>query len=232
MSSSEPPVVLLVEDDQELASLVQEYLQARGFRVHIETRGDTVEAWIRANRPDALVLDIGLPGIDGLSLCKILRPTYSGPIIMLTALDEEADEVLGLEVGADDYLCKPVRPRILLARLRSLLRRTDATHVPSEVIRVGELEIDQRNRWATYRKNTVELTAAEFDLLFLLASNAGTILSRPTLSASLRGVEHDSFDRSLDLRISRLRKKLEDNSRSPKLIKSVRGVGYVLVNTP
>ncbi|MBL4634580.1 MAG: response regulator [Kofleriaceae bacterium] len=220
--------VLLVEDDLELASLVQRYLRLRGFEVFVEHRGDTAVARFCQVRPDLVVLDIGLPGLDGLQLCKELRQVFLGPIVMLTALDEEADEVLGLEVGADDYLCKPVRPRILLARIRSLLRRHTADGEAAKTIEIGALTIDSGSREVHMRGTLIELGTADFDLLLVLARNAGTVLTRDKLAGDVRGIKHDSFDRSIDLRVSRLRKKLGDDPRKPALIKSVRGVGYLL----
>ncbi len=229
MSDSKSPArILLVEDDLQLADLVREYLKKRGFEVIIENRGDTAQARCADVRPDLLILDIGLPGMDGLSLCRNLRPSFQGPIIMLTALDEEADEVLGLEVGADDYLCKPVRPRILLARIQSLLRRHDQGKAYEDSLRFGALTISPRAREVRIDNVIIEMTTAEFDLLVMLARNAGTVLSREELATALRGIEHDAFDRSIDLRISRLRKKLGDSPRNSRFIKSIRGVGYLM----
>ncbi len=220
--------VLLVEDDLELASLVQHYLTLRGFEVFVEHRGDTAVARFGQVCPDLVILDIGLPGLDGLQLCKQLRQVFLGPIVMLTALDEEADEVLGLEVGADDYLCKPVRPRILLARIRSLLRRHTGDSTTATCLEIGALKIDSGTREVHMHEAAIELSTADFDLLLVLAKNAGTVLTRDKLAGDVRGIKHDSFDRSIDLRVSRLRKKLGDDPRKPTLIKSIRGVGYLL----
>jgi len=220
--------ILLVEDDLKLAALVKEYLEQQDFAVEIEPRGDRAVDAILTLRPDLVILDIMLPGADGLTVCREARPRYPGPILMLTARGEDLDEVVGLEVGADDYLKKPVRPRVLLAHIRSLLRRTALPPDGPETrsVEVGGLVVDAAQRTVTMNDRSVELTTAEFDLLWLLARNAGQPVSRDRIYRELRGIEHDGIDRSIDLRISRLRGKLGDEG--ARLIKSVRGVGYQL----
>jgi two-component system response regulator RstA len=168
--------------------------------------------------------------MDGLTICEKVRPDFSGPILMLTARGEEIDEVIGLERGADDYLAKPVSPRRLLARINALLRRAQDPE-PSRV-QLGALTIDYRNRVAHFDQAVLELTSAEFDLLWYLARQAGQVIERERIYRDLRGIEYDGLDRSIDLRIARLRKKLGDDGKNPKLIKSVRGVGYLMAADP
>jgi two-component system, OmpR family, response regulator RstA len=223
--------LLLVEDDAELASMVADYLATEGFDVTIEGRGDLAIARIASEKPDVLVLDVNLPGIDGFSICRRVRTSFRGPILILTARGEEVDEVVGLEVGADDYLSKPVRPRILLARLRAHLRKApsaDNAVEPGEVISLGDLRIDPSRRVVELQAREVETTTAEFDMLWLLAQHAGKVLSRKEMFEILLGFPYDGLDRSIDLRVSRLRRKLGDDPEKPRLIKSVRGVGYLL----
>lgn len=224
--------ILIVEDDQRLAELTQDYLESNGLKVGVESDGARAVARVLEERPDLVVLDLMLPGEDGLSICKRLRPDYDGPILMLTARTDDMDQVQGLEMGADDYVCKPVRPRLLLARIRALLRRSDGGEVaPSGGKRLtfGKLVIDNAMREAWLDEATIELTSAEFDLLWLLASNAGRILSREEIFNALRGIEYDGQDRSIDVRISRIRPKIGDDPMHPRLIKTVRSKGYLFV---
>jgi len=228
-----PPSVLLVEDDRELAEIVRDYLIENGFSVSIELQGDLAVGRILQERPDLVVLDVNLPGMDGFTVCKSVRDQYQGAIVMLTARIEEIDEVLGLEFGADDYLTKPVRPRVLLARLRTHLRKSPAVNAELEdCISVGGLSVYPSRRHVELRAVPVELTSAEFDLLHFLAQRAGKIVSRAELYESLAGETYDPQDRSIDLRISRLRRKLGDNQSNPTRIKSVRGTGYLLSIEP
>ncbi|AMR66393.1 response regulator [Aquipseudomonas alcaligenes] len=224
--------ILIVEDDQRLAELTQEYLQSNGLQVAIESDGARAAARILKEQPDLVVLDLMLPGEDGLSICRKVRGQFTGPILMLTARTDDMDEVLGLEMGADDYVCKPVRPRVLLARIRALLRRSEGGEAPVENQRrleFGPLVIDSAMREAWLRGASVELTSAEFDLLWLLAANAGRILSREEIFTALRGIEYDGQDRSIDVRISRIRPKIGDDPMHPRLIKTVRSKGYLFV---
>ena len=224
--------ILIVEDDQRLAELTQEYLQSNGLQVVIESDGARAAARILKEQPDLVVLDLMLPGEDGLSICRKVRGQFAGPILMLTARTDDMDEVLGLEMGADDYVCKPVRPRVLLARIRALLRRSEGGEAPVENQRrleFGPLVIDSAMREAWLRGASVELTSAEFDLLWLLAANAGRILSREEIFTALRGIEYDGQDRSIDVRISRIRPKIGDDPMHPRMIKTVRSKGYLFV---
>ena len=224
--------VLLVEDDAPLGEMVADFLRPHGFDVSIEGRGDLAVDRILRERPDAVVLDVNLPGRDGFAVCKAVRDDYPGAIIMLTARGEEIDEVVGLEAGADDYMAKPVRPRVLLARLRMHLRRVTPTDEAGKPIVVGAMIVDPSRRTVEIDGVAVELTTAEFDLLKLLAENAGRPLSRNDIYQTIHGLRYDGLDRSIDLRVSRLRKKLGDDPLHPERIKSVRGVGYMLAVEP
>lgn len=222
--------ILLVEDDQRLAELTAEYLTKNDMTVSIEPRGDTAEARILAEQPDLVMLDVMLPGKDGFEVCRAVRTNYRGIILMLTARDEDFDQILGLEMGADDYIAKPVQPRVLLARIKALLRRrptTDDTTLENESMAFGQFKISQSTRTASLGAETIDLTTAEFDLLWLLASHAGNVLSRDDLLQELRGIGFDGLDRSIDARISRLRKKLNDDPENPTRIKTVRSKGYL-----
>ena len=239
MPGSEPEKllqVLLVEDDVRLAALIQEYLQNQSINVSIEHRGDLACDRILNESPDLVVLDLMLPGLDGLSVCRTVRPKYDGPILMLTARDEDIDQVVGLEIGADDYVTKPVQPRVLLARIRALLRRFPKREPSPGTVTAVKTEhhydtfkISATAREAWLDGAVVDLTTNEFELLWLLASRPGEILSRDIILENLRGIDYDGADRSVDLRISRLRKKLGDNTSHPTRIKTIRGKGYLLV---
>lgn len=225
--------ILIVEDDVRLAELTREYLEGNGLNVAIESDGGRAAARILAEQPALVVLDLMLPGEDGLSICRKVRSGYDGPILMLTARSDEMDQVRGLELGADDYVCKPVRPRLLLARIRALLRRCEsaaedpATDPPR--LEFGPLVVDRARREAWLAEQAIELTGAEFDLLWLLAANAGRILSREEIFIALRGIGYDGQDRSIDVRISRIRPKIGDDPLHPRLIKTVRSKGYLFV---
>jgi two-component system, OmpR family, response regulator len=223
--------ILLVEDDERLAELTAEYLRKNDFDVSIEGRGDLAEGRILREAPDLVVLDIMLPGKDGLEVCRAVRPDYRGVILILTARDEDFDQILGLELGADDYIAKPVPPRLLLARVKALLRRLPANEKGSESNRrelaFGQFHISQSSRTAAIGNETLDLTTAEFDLLWFLAQHAGEILSRDDLLQELRGIGFDGMDRSIDARISRLRKKIGDDPDNPTRIKTVRSKGYL-----
>ena len=231
--------ILIVEDDERLASLTRDYLQNNGLTVSIESHGGAAVERIRKEQPDLVVLDLMLPGEDGLSICRRVRPQYSGPILMLTARTDDMDQILGLEMGADDYIGKPVQPRVLLARIRALMRRVieknqplvGADPVSEGPVRVqfNELIIDRSMREAWLSGNTVDLTSAEFDLLWLLASNAGRVLSREEIFTALRGIEYDGQDRSIDVRVSRIRPKIGDDPIHLLRVKTVRSKGYLFV---
>ncbi|MDP9557556.1 UNVERIFIED_ORG: two-component system response regulator RstA [Pseudomonas parafulva] len=223
------PRILIVEDDQRLAELTAEYLSAQGYAVSVEGDGARAARRIIDTRPDLVMLDVMLPGEDGMSICRRVRSQYPGPILMLTARTDELDQVQGLDIGADDYVCKPVRPRLLLARIQALLRRSEAPAGKRQDLTFGALRIDSRVREAWLGDRQIELTGAEFDLLWLLASNAGKVLTREQISTALRGVGYDGQDRSIDIRISRIRPRIGDDPIQPRLIKTLRSKGYLFV---
>jgi two-component system response regulator RstA len=185
-----------------------------------------VERSVR-EQPDLVVLDVMLPGVDGLTICRTVRDRYGGPILMLTARGDDIDQVLGFELGADDYVAKPAAPRVLLARISALLRRATAQAPASQRLSFGDLVVDARTREVHRAGVELPLTTAEFDLLWLLASRAGEVLSRQTILDALRGINYDGLDRSIDVRISKLRQHIGDNPRTPTRIKTVRGTGYL-----
>lgn len=230
-----PEKILIVEDDIELAQWTSDYLQGKGYQTQITTSGLEAVTLITKQAPDLVLLDGKLPDLDGLDVCRQVRLNYKGPIIMLTARDEEIDEVLGLEVGADDYITKPVRARALLARIRGLLRRQQSlaneVNQPtnSNQISLAGLSIDKDKRLVELNNCQINITSNEFNMLWILASNAGEVVSREQLVQALRGFDYDGFDRSIDLKVSRLRKKLGDNPNEPYLIKTIWGKGYLLV---
>lgn len=226
--------ILLVEDDRRLIELIQAYLVKQGFRVSTAERGDTAVEVILTSQPDLVILDLMLPGLDGFSVCRQIRPRYRGPILILTAREDDMDQVAGLEMGADDYVKKPIEPRVLLARIRALLRRLPAGQtgngdIPSKKL-FGQLSICQQSRKVLLDDVEIELTSNEFDLLWILAVAAGTILDREYLFKTLRGIDYDGLDRTIDVNISRLRKKLGDSSSHPYRIKTVWGKGYLFVS--
>lgn len=222
-----------MEDDPRLASLVHDYLEQHGFEVGVEERGDTAAARILAEQPDLLVLDLMLPGRDGLEICQEIRGAYHGPVLILTAREDEVDEVAGLELGADDYVKKPVEPRVLLARVRALLRRSRGTAPESPDpggdgrLVFGSLRIETGSRSVFLDGEEIELTTTEFDLLHLLAARAGEVVERDWLYRELRGIDYDGVDRSVDIAVSRLRKKLEPDPSHPRGIRTVWSRGYL-----
>jgi DNA-binding response OmpR family regulator len=224
------PSIILVEDDVRLSELVGRYLETHGFRVTSTAGGDRVVEQVQRDAPDLVILDLGLPGQDGLSICRQLRPRYINPILILTARDNDIDHVLGLELGADDYVIKPVEPRVLLARINALLRRSRAQpHLEHTSLRFGQLLINTIARAVSLNGQPVALSSAEFDLLACLAEHAGEIQSRATLFQHLYGREYDGVDRMLDVRISHLRKKLGEDADSSERIKTIWGQGYLFV---
>lgn len=221
--------ILIVEDDDLAATTLARFLEKQGYAVEVEMRGDRAAARILSSQPDAVVLDGMLPGCDGLDVVREVRAKFRQPIVMLTARGEEMDEILGLELGADDYIAKPAEPRVVLARLRACMRRAgDGTpESRSDVLAFGQLSINRATRSVTLAGREIDFTTAEFDLLWLLAANAGRTLTRDAIFGELRGLEHDGLDRSIDMRISRLRRRLGDDGAAPKRIKTVRGKGYL-----
>lgn len=228
--------ILLVEDDRALAQWVQEYLVEQGFEVSHIDRGDLVVNAVKRDKFDLVLLDLMLPGLDGIEVCRQLRGFSQIPIIMLTAKGDEFDEVIGLEVGANDYIIKPVRPRALLARIKTMLRNQTTSQTSEQAqtgqpqcIEHGDFVIDNQSKSARYQGTEIELSTNLFDLLWLLASNAGQVISRDTVFKTLKGREYDGMDRRFDIMVSTLRKKLNDNPQKPKKIKTVWGKGYLFV---
>lgn len=221
--------ILIIDDDAALNRLLAEYLGRFGHRLRTATTAAGGLYELRREPPDLLILDVMLPDKDGLTLCKQIRGELDVPILMLTARGDVTDRIVGLELGADDYLPKPFEPRELVARIDSVLRRASGVGKPRDVLRSGELRLDPATRAVTLAGEAVELTTAEFELLQVLMQSRRRVLSRDQLLLKLRGADADVYDRSVDMLISRLRQKLGDDSRSPRFIKTVRGAGYQFV---
>jgi DNA-binding response OmpR family regulator len=221
--------ILVVDDDPELRKLLSDYLTDVGFAVDLAGDGDQMRRAMTREMPDAIVLDLMLPGTDGLTLTREVRASSSVPILILSARGEEIDRVVGLEVGADDYLAKPFSPRELLARLRALLRRSQAPAAAhaAGIIEFGPFRLDVGARRLLRDQADVELSAAEFDLMKAFAERPGRVLSRDVLLDLLKGYERDPFDRTVDIRVGRLRRKLEPDPANPVYIRTVRGEGYM-----
>lgn len=229
MSTESEIRVVYVEDDDRLARLTTQYLTSHKIEVHLVTRGDLAVAEVLRVRPDVVLLDLMLPGIDGIEVCRQIRKRAHVPIIMVTARTEEADRVIGLEGGADDYVSKPFQSRELLARIRAQARRGRGEAGPrAERIEVGALVIDSTTMEVTVDGKPVSLTTSEFQLLLAFAQRAGRVLDREQLLQLLHGTADEAFDRSIDVVISRLRHKIEVDARNPRLLKTVRGAGYML----
>jgi len=219
-----PPLILVVDDEPKVARLARDYLEKNGFRVLTAADGQSALTTARREKPDLIILDLMLPQIDGREVCRILRRESDVPIIMLTALSEEIDQVTGLEIGADDYITKPFSVRMLVARVRALLRRTHGDVKAPSIVRVGGLEIDSEKYSVTFDGAPIKLTPNEFKLLQLLANRPGQTLTREQLLDDLHGAA-SSIDRSVDSHIKNLRKKLETAS-GEALIETVYGIGY------
>lgn len=223
--------ILIIEDDVALATWMADYLRQHDYDVVIEHDGANAVDTIQLTSPDMIILDINLPNKNGFDICKQARAFYHSPILMVTANDEEFDEVLGLELGADDYLTKPVTPRVLLARIKSQLRRGQQAHCSSNKMVFDTLTIDLDNQSVLLSGKEVNLSSAEFELLWVLAKHAGHEIKRQDLVKEIRGFDYDGFDRSIDVRVSRLRKKLNDLENPPNKIKTIWGKGYLFVKT-
>ncbi|WP_281558935.1 response regulator transcription factor [Thalassomonas sp. RHCl1] len=248
---SEKKQILVVEDDQDLALLVSEYLNAQGFSTNIIDNGlDAVDEIIN-KQPALVILDLNLPGRDGFSICRAVRSQYPGPLLMLTASDEAIDQVVGLELGADDYVKKPIEPRILLARIRALLRRIEEIEFKSvqqkntgaesqiadtsgeaaisaqDMLTAGDISIHVANRIVYFHETELNLSTPEYELLLILAQHAGEIVSRNFLFEQIKGYEYDGVSRFIDIIISQLRHKLSDEAAA--IIKTIRGKGYLLI---
>ena len=225
--------LLIIEDDDRLAELLLEYLGSQGFELSRVASGDVGAKRIIETQPDLVILDLMLPGMNGLDVCCQVRDAYSGAILMLTASRSEADHVAGLELGADDFVIKPIEPRVLLARIRTQLRRLkggwDSNQCDEDgILNVGPMQIDITSRDVSLEGQPVTLTTMEFEVLLMLANHAGSVVGRDDLYTKILGIEYDGIDRGMDVHVSRIRRKLQGAGFDPSRLKSVRGVGYLL----
>ena len=220
--------ILVVDDESKIVQLARDYLEHAGFAVRTASDGPTALASVRADKPDLVILDLGLPDMDGLDVTRTLRQDSSVPIIMLTARAEETDKLVGLELGADDYITKPFSPKELVARVRAVLRRLDASraNAGAEMIRAADIALDVPRMRVTIAERAVELTPTEFQLLATLAREPGRIFTRAQLLDAVRGVAFESYERAIDAHIKNIRRKIEPNPREPRYILMVYGVGY------
>lgn len=220
------PAILIIEDESELARVVQSYLEQAGMSVRVETRGDRgLWAWEQL-KPDLVLLDLNLPGMDGLDVAREIRRKSDTPIIMITARAEEYDRLIGLELGADDYIVKPFSPREVVARVRAVLRRSSTAPAPPRRLQEGDLEIDLDSHIVRRSGTPVDLTPTEFNLLTTLASQPGRVFSRLQLLEAAQGTAYEGYERTIDAHIKNLRAKLEPDPRQPRYIETVFGVGY------
>jgi two-component system alkaline phosphatase synthesis response regulator PhoP len=219
-------LILVVDDEPKIVKLARDYLERSGFRVIGAAKGQEALTLTRQERPDLVVLDLNLPGMDGLDVCRKLRQESSVPIIMLTARSEEIDRLIGLELGADDYITKPFSPREMVARVKAVLRRTTGESRQPGLIRIADLEIDLNGHSVKRGGEPVTLSRTEFNLLATLAQNAGQTFTRAQLLDRLHGVAYDGYDRSIDAHIKNLRRKLEPDPAAPRYVLTVYGIGY------
>ena len=218
--------VLVVDDEPQIVQLVRDYLEHGGFKVLTAADGSGALRLASTQRPDLIILDLGLPGVDGLDVTRSLRRNGEVPIIMLTARTDESDKLVGLELGADDYVTKPFSPKELVARVRSVLRRSEAAQAPAEVLRVGEVELDVPSMRLTIEGRAVELTQTEFQLLATMVRQPGRVFSRAQLLNAVHGVAFESYERAIDAHIKNLRRKIEPDPHNPRYLLTVFGVGY------
>lgn len=221
--------ILVVEDEWDIVKLVRAYLEKAGYAVVTVTDGQEALAVFRHERPNLVILDLNLPGMDGLDVCRALRRLSDVPVIMLTARLEETDRLIGLEVGADDYIVKPFSPREVVARTRAVLRRTEGEPVKPEVIAAGEISLDMPRRQATMAGRPLDLTTMEFDLLAMLVSHPGQVFNRMQFLEQVQETPYVGYERTVDAHIKNLRSKLGDDPYNPRFIETVRGVGYRFV---
>src|ERR1700693_3597438 len=225
--------LLVVADQPRIVQLVRDYLEHGGFTVLVASDGQAALRTARTGRPDLVVLDLGLPGLDGLDVARALRREGEVPIIMLTARTEESDKLVGLELGADDYLTKPFSPKELVARVRAVLRRAEGRRSPADLIRVGsDVELDVSRMDARFGGRRVELTKTEFQLIATMARQPGRVFTRAQLLDSVRGVAIESYERAIDAHIKNIRKKVEPDARKPRYVLTVFGVGYRFAEPP
>ena len=227
-----PDRVLLIEDDERLSAMLSEYLATMGFEARAAPDAASGLESLARGSFDAVVLDVMLPDRDGFEVCREVRGRSDVPILMLTARGDETDRIVGLELGADDYLPKPFNPRELVARLRAILRRRRPAAAPPARLRIGDLELDRDTRSVTVAGLGCAITGNQFDILWALARNAGRVMSRDALMDAVRGESLEAFDRSIDVHVSRIRAAIEDTPRKPRRIITVRGAGYMLARTP
>ena len=218
--------ILVADDEARIVDLVRDYLQASGFQVITAHDGKTAVAQFRRERPDLIVLDLNMPGMDGIDVARAVRQAGSTPIIMLTARVAETDRIVGLELGADDYVTKPFSPRELVARVRAVLRRTQASEPSTEPVRAGDLVIDPDKRTVYRDDRALPLTTTEFDLVLVLARNRGRVFSRMELLDRVQGFAYEGYERTVDVHIKNLRKKIEPDPRHPRYVLTVYGAGY------
>ena len=218
--------ILVVDDEPRIAEIARDYLERAGFRVQTAATGADALVAFRSRRPDLIVLDLGLPQVDGFEVARTVRRQSNVPIIMLTARVDEGDKLVGLELGADDYVTKPFSPKELVARVRAVFRRVDTPPDRGDLISAGDVTLDKRRMQATVGGDAVELTSTEFALLATLASQPGRVFTRAQLLDAIRGVEVDSFDRAIDAHVKNLRRKLEPDPRHPRYVVTVHGLGY------
>ncbi len=224
--------ILVVDDELKIVKLVRAYLERAGFTVVTAHDGQEALAVFRYERPNLVVLDLMLPGMDGLDVCRAIRRSSDVPIIMLTARDEEVDRLIGLELGADDYIVKPFSPREVVARVRAVLRRTEGQPLEPEVVIAGDVTLDLLHRTARVQGRPVELTATEFDLLTVLARHPGQVFTRMQLLDLVQGEAYEGYERTIDVHVKNLRRKLGDDPRNPRYIVTIRGMGYKFSDEP
>ena len=220
------PTVLVVDDEPQIVQLVRDYLEHGGFKVLTASDGPSAVRTASTQHPDLVVLDLGLPGLDGLDVTRSLRRNGSLPIIMLTARTDETDKLVGLELGADDYVTKPFSPKELVARVRSVLRRTEVAKQPGDLIRVGDIELDLPSMEVRVDRRRIDLTPTEFQLLATMARQPGRVFSRAQLLSAVHGVAFESYERAIDAHVKNLRRKLEPDPHNPRYLLTVFGVGY------
>ncbi len=221
--------ILVVDDEPKIAQIARDYLEHAGFQVHLAGDGQTALAAWQAEKPDLVVLDLGLPRLDGLDVAREIRRAAATPIIMLTARGEESDKLVGLELGADDYIVKPFSPKELVARVRAVLRRADLPTGKGR-LRVGDLELDPDRLRVTRAGEPIELTATEFQLLATLAAQPGRVFTRAQLLDAVQGVAFESYERAIDSHVKNIRRKLEPDPRQPRYVLTIYGVGYKLTD--
>lgn len=221
--------IILVEDDQEIARLASMFLESEGFNVLHLDHGNKAIDFILNTSSDLIILDIMLPGKNGIEICREVRPFYRGPILMLTACEDDINEISALNRGADDYLTKPIRPHVLLAHINALLRRDISTVDNKGILFSAGLKIDMGRREVSFEEILIDISSAEFDLIALLAKHAGDIVDRNACYQALRGIEYDGIDRAIDMRVASIRKKLLLAGFNGTVLKTVRGKGYMLL---